>query len=186
MHSTGVILLILLISSVALVYSFRQTPIAWSWRSPGLDSGRFERKNSFSVFLGERTQGDYRLLESFTRKSTDKNSMSTFFNNVGITAKYVVSAATASTLLLSQSPLPLYYTVGALLNSATGKMLKRIIKQPRPAQSPKSGNGMPSSHTCAIAYFSYVIYYTSPLFVANQVSRGLLNFGVLAYGLSAW
>lgn len=112
--------------------------------------------------------------------------MKIVLDNVGVTAKYVVSGIAAGSLLLNQSPLPLYYTICALLNSLLGKIMKRIIKDPRPAKSPKPGYGMPSSHTTAIAYFSYIVLYTAPYFVAHPTLRVLLAIVVVAYGISAW
>lgn len=112
--------------------------------------------------------------------------MKIILDNVGVTAKYVVSGIAAGSLLLNQSPLPLYYTVCALLNSLFGKVMKRIIKDPRPAKSPKPGYGMPSSHTTAISYFSYVVLYTAPYFVPQPSLRWLLAAVVVAYGISAW
>lgn len=122
-----------------------------------------------------------RLLESF-----EPSPMKRILDNVGITAKYVVSGIAAASLLTNQSPLPLYYTICALANSAFGKVMKKIIKDPRPAKSPKPGYGMPSSHTNAIAYFSYIVLHSSPYFLPQESHRKLLAIAVVLYGISAW
>ncbi|KAJ1425690.1 hypothetical protein B484DRAFT_397840 [Ochromonadaceae sp. CCMP2298] len=82
---------------------------------------------------------------------------------IGTTAKYFVSLSASLAILCSDSPLPLYYVSCGILNSISSKLLKNLIRQPRPAASPKQGYGMPSSHAQSILYFATVLAFKSPL-----------------------
>lgn len=119
-------------------------------------------------------------------KSNTASNKAGIHYSIGQSAKYVVSAAVSAVLLTSTSPLPVYYTVAAVINSVFGKILKRIIRQPRPLLSPKKGNGMPSSHTSAISFFALALYYKSPSFITDIRIQRLVNFSTFGYALLAW
>lgn len=72
---------------------------------------------------------------------------------VGSSAKYVVSGTTAVVIIANNSWIPLYYISAAVGNAVFGKVIKSIIRQPRPSNSPKSGYGMPSSHAQSLFFF---------------------------------
>ena len=59
---------------------------------------------------------------------------------IGKSAKYVVTGIATYFVLCTDSWLPMYYILGGVLNAITGKTLKSIIRQPRPADSPKKGS----------------------------------------------
>lgn len=56
---------------------------------------------------------------------------------IGASAKPIVSGSAGLYLLQSTSCIPLYYIVFSLCNAALSKIIKNIVKEPRPAQSPK-------------------------------------------------
>jgi hypothetical protein len=60
-------------------------------------------------------------------------------STVGKSAKYVVTAIATYFILFSDSWIPMYYVLGGVLNASMGKLLKSILKQPRPKGSPKKG-----------------------------------------------
>jgi membrane-associated phospholipid phosphatase len=104
---------------------------------------------------------------------------------IGRSAKYVVSGTVASILLLDNSVIPLYYVVIGICGALFSKVLKNILKQPRPKASPKRGYGMPSSHTSAIAYFTLLIYFKGPAVITNRFHLLLLNIAMVFYGVMA-
>lgn len=67
--------------------------------------------------------------------------------------KWTVCAIVGAFLLTYRDALSVLYVIGAGINSATGKLLKRVIKQPRPT-SAKSDHGMPSSHATSLSFLS--------------------------------
>lgn len=70
--------------------------------------------------------------------------------------KWTVCAAVSSVLLYRRDTAVVLYCVGAGLNSATGKLLKQVIRQPRPTDS-KSDPGMPSSHATSLSFLSLAV-----------------------------
>lgn len=114
--------------------------------------------------------------------------MQQWLTYIGFTAKYVVSGIAASCLFANNSQMPIYYIIGAIASGIQGEILKNVIRQPRPSLSPKKGFGMPSSHTNAIAYFSFVLLHTSPQFLPEKawMYKLLLATGVAGYSISAW
>ncbi len=139
--------------------------ISWSVRA-------MPSNNSFSASKSDTT----------TPGITIPSALST----IGRSAKYVVSLIVVYILITNESPLPFYYIVAAVFTSLFGKLLKRIIKQPRPEKSPKKGFGMPSSHTGAITFFATSIFYKSHLFLNNPNQRIFLNIIIICYGFTAW
>ncbi|KAJ7155982.1 hypothetical protein C8R43DRAFT_884150 [Mycena crocata] len=67
-----------------------------------------------------------------------------------------VTVLTASAILLTQgSPGVVYFGAGALSCSISVQILKRAIRQPRPAfRQKKKTYGMPSTHSATIAYYA--------------------------------
>lgn len=110
-----------------------------------------------------------------------------FIKNVGKSARIVVSLIVAFVLFYFPSILPFYYIIGSVIASITGKILKQIIRQPRPSKSPRKGNGMPSSHTLAISFFIALIYYKLPSvdFIPNLLKQ-LIYITSTAYAVIAW
>lgn len=46
------------------------------------------------------------------------------------------------------------YAFGSIANSLIGKLLKKVIRQPRPDGASKSDHGMPSSHATSLSFLS--------------------------------
>ena len=76
---------------------------------------------------------------------------------IGLNAKNIVSSLAISYLLLNKSWDPIYFVLCGLLNGGLAKLLKSVLKQPRPFRSRIQGYGMPSSHAQVIFYFLTVI-----------------------------
>ncbi|KAF7440486.1 hypothetical protein PC9H_000831 [Pleurotus ostreatus] len=75
---------------------------------------------------------------------------------------FVVTGLSAAFLLYTRSAGVLYFTLGALLCSATVKLIKRAIRQPRPVVEHAAGKrkvsyGMPSTHSATIIYYATYI-----------------------------
>ncbi|PXF44903.1 Lipid phosphate phosphatase epsilon 1, chloroplastic [Gracilariopsis chorda] len=68
--------------------------------------------------------------------------------------KYTVSIAVASCLLYNHDAPTLFYVTASVTNSAVGKILKLLIKQPRPDGTHKEDPGMPSSHATSLSFLS--------------------------------
>lgn len=131
---------------------------------------------------------DLKLLDSMKLSNTEKiDKKPTIQYYVGKSAKYVVSSIVAIILLLSSSPLPLYYTLVSTINSTLGKVLKQLIKQPRPALAHKTSYGMPSTHSLAVVYFCTVIIGKANQICPDKVYlRTALIIGSLLYSVLAW
>eukprot|EP01031_Cornospumella_fuschlensis_P038993 gene38993-47433_t len=118
-----------------------------------------------------------RLLDSFRKKPFDAF--------VGKSIKYVIASIVTIVLLTSKSTVPLYYAVVSIINSAFGKLLKKIIKEPRPAQARKSSYGMPSTHTLAATYFCVVLYGKLEAFVSEPNLRAVIIVLSALYTIAA-
>ena len=113
---------------------------------------------------------------------------------IGESAKHCVIGAVCTVILYVDSIVPIYYVIGGMGNAVLNKILKKIIKEPRPENSPKIGHGMPSSHAQSIYYFTTVLvskislslYQFPPLSVAQGVMRVGGLFTVLSYSYYAW
>lgn len=64
-------------------------------------------------------------------------------DNIGISAKYVVTGIATYFVVFTKSWLPMYFVLGGILNSILSKVLKGIIRQPRPPDSLQKGNSTP-------------------------------------------
>lgn len=113
---------------------------------------------------------------------------------IGQSAKHCVIAAVSIVILLSNSLLPIYYVVAAMGNAVFSKVLKKLIREPRPPNSPKKGHGMPSSHAQSIYYFATLIITKDVAYITSDPAVPLLHFCVglmgilvvLAYSYYAW
>ncbi|KAI9480509.1 MAG: phosphatidic acid phosphatase type 2/haloperoxidase [Benjaminiella poitrasii] len=75
--------------------------------------------------------------------------------NVLSYTREIVITCTFFAILYLRSIHAVYFTASAILTTLIAKILKRIIKQPRPvATTKKTSYGMPSSHSTAISFFS--------------------------------
>lgn len=117
-------------------------------------------------------------------------------NTIGMSAKYFVVAMVCLFIWASDSILPIYYTMAGVANSILSKILKTIIKQPRPKHSPKGGNGMPSSHAQSISYFATVLEWKIAVYITNSamyavtqtetISAYVAALSILGYSYYAW
>jgi len=107
------------------------------------------------------------------------------FNAVGKSAKAVVSSSAGLAVLSSPSWLPMYYICGALLNALLSKIIKRIVRQPRPATSKKGGYGMPSSHTHLLFYFLTITTFLSREYYSASYLSLALPLALGAYAVTA-
>jgi dolichyldiphosphatase len=89
--------------------------------------------------------------------ASNKDALSVIEGVVGGTAKFFVAAVSTYTVMATPTWLPIYVIIGAVLNGFVGKLVKRVVRQPRPAGSRKKGNGMPSSHAQTLFYFTTVL-----------------------------
>lgn len=125
---------------------------------------------------------------------------------VGESARFTVSGAVATTLIVRQDMATLEWVCGAIGAAILNKILKRIIKQARPEGSVDVGDdGMPSSHACAMvnialsvldgqawpAYAAIGTYVTTALtwrYVANYHTLPQLLVGAIVGAVTsvAW
>jgi len=72
---------------------------------------------------------------------------------------WTVTGLTVCAVLFTQSAGVAYFGVGAVVCTVTVKLLKRILRQPRPARhsQKKKTYGMPSTHSASITYFAVFI-----------------------------
>lgn len=68
--------------------------------------------------------------------------------------KFLVSGAAAATLALRPDVAVVWCLIGSVVNSALGKMLKKLLNEKRPEGAAKADPGMPSSHALSLAYLS--------------------------------
>lgn len=175
----------LLIALVALFYSRTIDSYHIYHRAVG----KFRVSSSISssnLRMASNSDGEVRMLESFKKEKDERRKLGLVLEGLGKSAKTVVSLAASIVLLRDESILPLYYITIAVTAGAACKILKSIIKQPRPPGSGKTDYGMPSSHTTVITYFAITLHYTSVLFLSDIHLQKLLDLAVLVYVLSAW
>ena len=106
------------------------------------------------------------------------------FNAIGKSAKVAVSSSAGWAVLSSSSWVPLYYICGALCNALMSKIIKRVVRQPRPTLSKKGGYGMPSSHAHLLFYFFTILTLLSrkhyPSYLSSALSAALGCYAVTA------
>ena len=127
-------------------------------------------------------------LNSSSSSSSSSDSAG-LFQWVGRSAKPAVACIAGACVLGSAEWDPLYYVSGAVLNALLSKTLKSIFRAPRPARSPKQGNGLPSSHAQTLFFFLTVLLlalYSGD--AGGGCARHLLSAGLVAYacGASLW
>ena len=79
-----------------------------------------------------------------------------------ITSK-AVTAAAAFFVLYHRTPYAILFVVGALLNAAVGKLLKKLLNIRRPTTT-LATPGMPSSHATSLSYFAATLTLTAKHF----------------------
>ena len=86
-----------------------------------------------------------------------RSFMKTIYDNIGKSAKPIVSGTAATLVIISKEKSPIYYIAGGIVNAFFSKILKNIFKQNRPLTGLyKNSYGMPSSHAQALFYFATV------------------------------
>ncbi|KAI8972710.1 phosphatidic acid phosphatase type 2/haloperoxidase, partial [Pilobolus umbonatus] len=73
----------------------------------------------------------------------------------------LVIGCTFLTIVYYRTFHPVYFCIGAILTTIIAKVMKHVIRQPRPLSNnkkDKKGYGMPSSHSQAIAFFTTYIH----------------------------
>jgi dolichyldiphosphatase len=120
--------------------------------------------------------------------------LDTIQRTIGASAKHCVIATVCLVVLKIDSILPTYYVVVAMGNAVLSKVLKKIIREPRPTSSPKKGHGMPSSHAQSIYYFAALLCFKIIVLLTGEPPisgrvfvlglAGLL--GIVFYSYYAW
>lgn len=67
--------------------------------------------------------------------------------------QFIVTGITFIAIIYLRSIHSIYFGLGSLVATASAKLIKRCIRQPRPIESTKSSYGMPSTHSSSISYF---------------------------------
>lgn len=94
--------------------------------------------------------------------------------------KFLVSGAALATLLTKPEVAVVWCLIGSVVNSACGKVLKKLLNEKRPEGAAKADPGMPSSHALSLSYLS--VYAASAL-----ASRGGVDGGaIFASALKPW
>lgn len=70
------------------------------------------------------------------------------------TTKVVTIIVVLATVLYYHNVGAILYTMGSGVNYIIGKVLKKLIRQPRPDGADKIDHGMPSSHATSLSYLS--------------------------------
>lgn len=133
---------------------------------------------------------------SASQKDSGGISAGKAYNIIGTSAKEVVSATAAAVVIKSSTNAPLYYVTAGVANAVLSKVLKNVIRQPRPGAVFKSdGWGMPSSHAQSLFYFTAIVALNAERLVgtgpglaaigsaAQQVTAGLTLYALVA---STW
>jgi hypothetical protein len=110
------------------------------------------------------------LTSGYIKETVNKRKPEGVFNLIGESSKLVVAGIATFVLYTNNSWLPVYYILMSVLNGVMSKVLKDIIREPRPPQSSKEGYGMPSSHTQAFFFFFAVISINATRFLPFRES----------------
>lgn len=105
--------------------------------------------------------------------------------SIGKTAKYFVCFVAVCFVLLTDTWLTFYYIFAGIFNSILSKLIKNIVKQPRPTSSPKSGYGMPSSHAQSIFFFVTVLLAMAYKY-CSLAAVVVAAIALYSYAYSAW
>ena len=68
--------------------------------------------------------------------------------------KFLVSGAALATLVARPEVAVVWCLIGSVVNSACGKVLKKLLNEKRPEGAAKADPGMPSSHALSLSYLS--------------------------------
>lgn len=184
----GIILVLFTFVQIANTFSLpcpQRVQLSSSTSSRELFSNRIDRKNHFHQ---ERYHSPHKLAADtmgYTAKDeTVLQQPKGFFNAVGLSSKFFVSGIATIVLYLTNSWVPLYYIFASVINGVISKVLKMIIRQPRPIKSGKEGYGMPSSHTQAFFFFFTVVALNSFRFLRYELSVAL-SLSILCYSCMA-
>ena len=122
--------------------------------------------------------------KSTTSNSNNNNSsiLSTIFNKIGSTTSIVVAGTFYIVLCYERNAFMFSFFIGAISNGILSKVLKKILKQERPAELDTSSmdlapsdNGMPSSHAMSLGFICTftalsIPYTTIPLIIYAIIS----------------
>lgn len=106
------------------------------------------RSSSDPIQLHQTTNGEVR----------DDSSMDKLFQTIGKTTSIVVAGIFYIVLAYQRDALMVSFFLGAIANGVLSKVLKKVLKQERPAELvvnmdlPPSDNGMPSSHAMSLGF----------------------------------
>ena len=122
----------------------------------------------------------FEKLVKYRKPTTLLSPLSSIYNALGKSTKSVVTSAAITSILYSRTLKPFYYVAMGVVNAFLSKLLKQLIRQPRPTQNSNSVTeyGMPSSHAQSLFYFTTVI-------IANFRSNSILISSVLMYSILA-
>jgi membrane-associated phospholipid phosphatase len=158
----------------AITYSFDNS---YYFSSKRLDNRYFIQNYHYTSTL----KSNMRYLDSFNK---EKNSNLT--QNIGKSAKYIVSLIAAFFIIFNESWIPMYYILCGVVNSTLSKILKHIFKQPRPIKSVKKGYGLPSSHAQSIFYFATIVSISSFRYFTNSILSIFISAFIWIYSYLAW
>ena len=92
-------------------------------------------------------------------ESSDSSIIQVIFNCIGSTTSTVVSGMFFVVLAWKRDAIMVFFFIGAICNGVLSKVLKRILRQERPAELDKTDiplkpgdNGMPSSHAMSLGF----------------------------------
>ena len=109
--------------------------------------------------------------------------------------KWLVSGTLGIILLMKHDGFWFSVVVGAIVNAFGVKVLKRILRRPRPKDCTKIDPGMPSSHAHMLSYFSgfaalttstelgLVMFILSAIVSAERAYRGIHTIAQIGVGL---
>jgi PAP2 superfamily len=188
MMIVGIILALFIFVQIANTFSLpclQRVQLSSSAYSRKLFSDRINRNNCFRQ---ERNHSSNKLAADTmgyaAKDETVLQQPKGFFNAVGLSSKFFVSGIATIVLYLTDSWVPLYYIFASVINGVISKVLKMIIRQPRPIKSGKDGYGMPSSHTQAFFFFLTVVALNSSRFLRYELSVAL-SLSILCYSCMA-
>ncbi|TXT10684.1 hypothetical protein VHUM_02189 [Vanrija humicola] len=106
-----------------------------------------------------------------------------------------VTVGTAGTILYTQSPHAVWFSLGAVASTLMAKVAKKLIREPRPDSPPPDSNktapvkskqtyGMPSSHSTALSYYFFYLFPLLPLATSSAWGERAVLTAVCA--LTIW
>jgi dolichyldiphosphatase len=91
--------------------------------------------------------------------------------------KFLVSGAALATLVTKPEVAVVWCLIGSVVNSACGKVLKKLLNEKRPEGAAKADPGMPSSHALSLSYLS--VYAAAALASRGGVDGGAIGTSAL-------